>query len=84
MRSGKKEIDSLLDRFTYQFSSQILLSASYRESATSPECFDLLFVSVKQGIGEVYELAHHRSLPNHLELQITFGDPDKIENRVDK
>jgi len=26
----------------------------------------------------------HRNLPKHLELQITFGDPEKIENRIDK
>jgi len=34
--------------------------------------------------GKVYGLAYHRTLPQHFELQITFGDPEKIENKVDK
>ena len=29
-------------------------------------------------------LAHHPNLPKCLELQTTFGDPEKIENRVVK
>ena len=35
-------------------------------------------------LGKVYELAHQRNLPQDFELQITFGDREKIENRVDK